>query len=65
MDMEKQKVYKFTENYFINMHPGDLKRSPDDCFFIYSNFVNTFVNLLLIDFLLINKNTFDGAIMHL
>jgi len=30
--LEKQKVYKSPAINIVNIHPGDLKRLPDDCF---------------------------------
>jgi len=33
----KEKIYKHRKANYINIHPGDLQRLPDDCFY-YSFF---------------------------
>ncbi len=33
LKISNHKIYKSWKAYDINIHPGNLKRLPDDCFF--------------------------------
>lgn len=39
-ELAKQKIYKLKSNRNNNIHPGDLKGLPDDCFLYFMYAIN-------------------------